>query len=163
MGTASPGAFVVTGHQPLVDLHGFRVRSGRPNGPTQVTEVCRARHRPLRTMGAGPLTKISHIRGQSASLALRASWPEPQLPRQFHLDDPRATSSDSPSCRAVFHAVERGHMVTASLVAERQLVRQLRHLGDPDRRECDSGQEAKRMGSALVSAGLVELALFTIT
>jgi len=33
----------------------------------------------------------------------------------------------------------------------------------PSRRECDSGQEAKRMGSALVSAGLVELALFTMT
>jgi hypothetical protein len=29
--------------------------------------------------------------------------------------------------------------------------------------ECDSGQEAKRIRSALVSAGFVELALFTMT
>ncbi len=41
----------------------------------------------------------------------------------------------------------------------------VRNFGpDVDRTGCASeSQEAKRMGSALVSAGLVELALFTMT
>ncbi len=61
----------------------FGLDSGEihPGGARQRTACSRKLHAPRTApWGAGPLTRILHIRGPSAALALRGIWLEPQLP-----------------------------------------------------------------------------------